>query len=90
MERWFGGIQEYGWKQVSSQLLSAAPDPPGLCSSPNGFVVRSSALSQLTVLAFSPSRLHSEKLSAAPFLGHPSCPRAAANLEPVLMGELGG
>ena len=80
------GIRLETGPSSSSQLLSAAPDPPGLCSSPNGFVVRSSALSQL---AFSPS-LHSEKPSAAPFLGHPSCPQAAANLEPVLMGELGG
>ena len=41
-------------------------------------------------MAFNPSLPVSEKLSAAPFLGHPSCPQAAANLEPVLMGELRG
>ena len=80
-----GGIQEYGWKQVSTQLLSAALDGPARLQTDLSSDHRPCHNSQ-----FWPSRLHSEKLSAAPFLGHPSCPRAAANLEPVLMGELGG
>ena len=86
---WGGGIQEYRWKQVPAGYC-LPPQTPALLARLQTDLSSDHRPCHNCPMAFNPSLPVSEKLSAAPFLGHPSCPQAAANLEPVLMGELRG